>query len=62
MATRKPFERDLSDMFNYLLEHCPKGPQFNEILYYEVVTTMSTRNCSNDLYETFFLTLSHICS
>ena len=48
MATRGPFERDLSDMFNYLFKHCPKGIQTlsekcYEILNYEVASTVSSK-------------------
>ena len=35
--------------------------RYYEKLYYKVPNTMRS-NCSNDFYETFSLTLSHICS
>ena len=38
-----------------LFEQCSKGPQYYEIIYYEITSTMSA-NCSNNLYETFSLT------
>ena len=59
MATRGPFGRDLSDMFDYAntVRKVPSAIRFYimryyEMLYHEVPSNMST-NCSNDLHETF---------